>query len=67
MDEPVSYELRLLGRIGPAAREGFADLGIRIEPTTTLLSGALDQPALHTLLQRVKALGLEVLDVRRVG
>jgi len=67
MDEPISYELRLLGRIGPAAREGFADLRIRLEPTTTLLSGALDQPALHTLLERMRALGLEIVDVRRVG
>ena len=67
MDEGFSYELRLLGRIGPAAREGFANMGIRVEPTTTLLSGALDQPALHTLLEHLKVLGLEVLDVRRAG
>ena len=67
MDEPIRYELRLLGRFGPAARDGFADLGIRVEPTTTRLSGALDQPALHTLLERIKVLGLEVVDVRRVG
>ena len=65
MDEPISYELRLLGRIGPAAREGFADLGIRVEPTTTRLRGALDQPALHTLPHRMRALGLEIVDVRR--
>jgi hypothetical protein len=67
LDEPIRYELRLLGRIGPAARGGFADVGIRVEPTTTRLSGALDQPALHTLLEHIKALGLEVVDVRRVG
>ena len=67
MDERISDELRVLGGIGPAAREGFADLGIRVEPATSLLSGALDQPALHTLLERIRALGLEVVDVRRVG
>lgn len=59
------YEIRVIGSLGPAAREAFADLVIDVEPTTTVLSGELDQVDLHELLDRVRALGLELVDVRQ--
>ena len=67
MPAPVRYEVRVLGRVGPAARDAFADFGVRVGPTSTVLSGALDQAALHSLLERIQALGMEVVDVRRLG
>ncbi len=60
------YEIRVVGSLGPAAREAFADMALEVEPTTTVLSGDLDQPGLHALLDRVRALGLELLDVKEV-
>lgn len=60
-----TYEIRLVGSLGPAAREAFADMAVEIEPPITVLSGDLDQPALHALLDRVRALGLELVDVRQ--
>ncbi|TQM61851.1 hypothetical protein [Humibacillus xanthopallidus] len=61
------YEVRVAGIVGPAAREAFADLDIRIEETSTVLSGALDQAALHGIIERVAALGLELVDIRRTS
>jgi hypothetical protein len=64
---PVKFEVRVLGRLGPAGREAFADVDVRVEPATTRLTGAFDQADLHTLLERLGAFGLEILDVRRMG
>ena len=66
MPAPVQYQVRVLGRAGPCASEAFADFGLHVEPTATVLSGALDQTALHALLARVRGLGLELVDVHRV-
>ncbi len=60
-----SYEIRVIGSIGPAAREAFADMDVEVEPTSTVLSGTLDQGGLHAMLDRVRALGLELVDVRQ--
>ena len=60
-----SYEIRVTGALGPAAREAFADMAVEVEPATTVLTGDLDQSALHALLDRVRALGLELVDVKQ--
>jgi len=43
----VTYEIRVVGALGPAGREAFADLAVDVEPATTVLSGRLDQDDLH--------------------
>ena len=60
-----AYEIRVTGSIGPAGREAFADLAVRIEPAVTVLSGELDQCGLHTVLDRVRALGLELVEIKQ--
>jgi hypothetical protein len=60
-----TYEIRVVGSIGPAAREAFSGMGIELEPAATVLSGTLDQTGLHAMLDRVRALGLELIDVRQ--
>jgi hypothetical protein len=62
MDRHV-FEVRLRGRLGPAAQQAFAGLDVEVEPTTTVLTGVLDQDELHALLDRVQSLGLELLDI----
>lgn len=59
------YEIRVIGSLGPAAREAFSDLVVDVEPLATVLTGELDQAQLHALLDRIRALGLELVDVRQ--
>jgi hypothetical protein len=66
MPAPVHYEVRVRGRVGPAACHAFADFAVQVEPAATVLSGGLDQTALHGLMARLRDLGLELVDVRRV-
>jgi hypothetical protein len=67
MSEPINFEVRVLGRVGLAGREALADVDVRVEPARTRLTGAMDQAALHTLLEGLGAFGLEIVDVRRIG
>lgn len=60
-----TYEVRVAGALGPAAREAFADVIVEVEPTSTVLSAELDQASLHALLDRVRALGLELVDIKQ--
>ena len=61
-----NYEIKVVGSIGPAAREAFSGMGVDVEPAITVLSGPLDQGSLHQMLDRVRALGLELVEVRQV-
>jgi hypothetical protein len=62
-----AYEIRVTGSLGPAVLEAFADMEVTTDSCTMVVSGALDQPSLHALLGRVRALGLELLSVRQSG
>jgi hypothetical protein len=59
------YEIRVVGSLSPAAREAFADMLVEVEPTVTVLSGAVDQQGLRALLDRVRALGLELVGIKQ--
>lgn len=58
------YEIRVAGALGPAAREAFSDVVVDVEPPTTVLYAELEQADLHALLDRIRALALELIDVR---
>ena len=60
-----TYEVRVAGKLGRSAREAFTDIIIEVEPASTILSAQLDQSGLHALLDRVRALGLELVDIRQ--
>lgn len=62
----ATYEVRVVGPLGPAAAEAFDGLVVDDEPMATVLSGEMDQAALHGLIDRVRALGLELVDIRRI-
>jgi hypothetical protein len=60
-----TYEIRVVGLLGPTAREAFTDVTVEVEPSATVLCADLDQSGLHALLDRVRALGLELMDIRQ--
>jgi hypothetical protein len=60
------YEITVRGRLGGAIAEAFADVTATPSTAATVIRGDIDQPALQGLLERIDALGLELLDVRRV-
>jgi hypothetical protein len=54
--------------MGPAMREAFGDLQVHTDHGRTVLSGELpDQPALYSVLERLQALGLDLIDVSVEG
>ena len=57
------YQITVIGSFGPATHEAFADMAVEVEPTMTVLSGNLDQRGLHGVLDRVRALGLELVEI----
>jgi hypothetical protein len=59
------YEIRLSARPGARCAEWFTDLDVRTDGGVLLLRGELDQAALHGLLERVRMLHLDLLDLRR--
>jgi hypothetical protein len=61
------YEIHIRGRVGPELAEVFEGLSAEVQPVETVLHGELvDQAALHGVLDRVRALGLELMEVRRL-
>ncbi len=63
-----TYEITFVGQAGTALRGEFDDCEVSVGPgTTTLRADLPDQGALHGLMQRISALGLELVDVRVVA
>jgi hypothetical protein len=68
MSEPTSvyYRIRVRGLLGEMLLGAFPDLRAERSGAETVLVGMLpDQAALHGVLSRIEALGLELLEVRR--
>jgi hypothetical protein len=61
------YEIRIRGRVGRALLDSFEGMSSELEPVETVLHGPVrDQSELHGLLDRIQALGLELIEVRRL-
>jgi hypothetical protein len=66
-DGGASYEFRVRGHLGEMMRTAFPELEARFDGDDTVLSGALpDQAAVYGVLAAIEALGLELIEVRRV-
>ena len=61
------YRITISGRLGPAAREAFASFDITPDGLATALASEMDQAALHGALNRIRALGLELVGVDRLA
>jgi hypothetical protein len=65
--EMDQYEIRVRGRVTPAQLARFEGLRAAVEPVETVLHGPVqDQAALHGVIDLVNALGLELVEVRRL-
>jgi hypothetical protein len=63
----VDYAIRIRGHLGPSMLSAFPDLRSQVDGQDTVLSGAVpDQAALHGILSRIEAMGLELVELRRV-
>jgi hypothetical protein len=61
------YEIWVRGHLGETMRSAFPGLRAQRRGADTVLTGALtDQAALHGVLAEIEALGLELLEVRRL-
>ena len=65
--EPSGYELRVRGPIGPTMMQAFPTLAVSRSGQNTLLTGSLpDQSALYGVIHQLEALGLQLLEIRRL-
>jgi hypothetical protein len=61
------YQIRVRGRLGPMIRSAFPALRARVDGEDTVLTGVLaDQAAVYGVLAEAEALGLELIEVRRL-
>jgi hypothetical protein len=62
-----NYEIRIKGRVGDSVLQAFEGMTVTTEPVETILHGPIsDQEALHELLTELQALGLELIELRRL-
>jgi hypothetical protein len=67
-NQPMIYQVRLQGHLGPQWTDWFEGLTITLEDNgDTLLTGPVaDQAALHGLLRKVRDLGTPLISAIRV-
>jgi hypothetical protein len=63
-----NYEIRVRGHLGAAMLRAFPALAARTRGDDTLLRGCLqDQAAVYGVIAKLEALGLELLELRRLS
>ena len=65
--DPQPYKICVRGRLGETICCAFPTLEVRRRGDDTMLTGVLaDQAALYGVLAEIEALGLELIEVRRL-
>ena len=68
MVAPAEYEIRVKGRLSDSLCSALEDFTASVAPAETVMRGELrDQSELHGVLERIQSLGLELIEVRRLG
>ena len=68
MQPGCEYMIRIRGRLGATALSAFPTMGSQARGGETVLTGPLeDRSAVYGVLAQLEALGLEILEFRRVG
>jgi len=60
------YRITISGGLGETGREAFGDFHIERNGTNTVLVGDMDQSGLYGALNRIHALGLELVELSRL-
>jgi hypothetical protein len=64
--DPVLYAIRINGNLGATLLSAFPAMVPEQHGSVTVLTGVLDQSALHGVLAEIEALGLDLLEVRQI-
>ncbi len=68
MNVPELYEIRVAGHLSENWAARFEGLSMQQQPEgETVLSGLLDQAALHGVFMKIRDLGLNLISVNRIG
>jgi hypothetical protein len=60
------YEIRIAGQLDDTTVAAFAGLEVTHHNQVTVIVGEFDQAALHGMLERIRSLGLDLLEARRI-
>ena len=68
LDQPMVYQIRIEGHLGPKWTDWFGGLTIALEANgdTLLTCPVVDQAALYGLLRKVRDLGMPLISAIRV-
>ena len=64
---PALYAIEINGHLGGTVLAAFPAMAVEPRGAHTLLTGLLDRSALYGVLAEIEALGLELLEVRRLA
>ena len=68
MNAPELFEIRVAGHLSANWAARFEGLSVRHDPEgETVLSGMLDQAAIHGVLVKIRDLGLNLISINRIG
>ena len=72
LDRPATYQIRVPGELDESWSDWAGGMTITVEcegdgPPVTIVTGTLDQAALHGLLRRLYSLGLPLISVTCVN
>jgi hypothetical protein len=64
--DPALYAIRIDGHLGAMLLSAFPAMVPERQGSITVLTGVLDQSALHGVLAEIESLGLDLLEVRQL-
>lgn len=64
----LEYEISVSGELPAAVLDEVENFSVEIVPVRTVMRGpVVDQAALHGIINRLQSLGLELIEIRRIG
>ena len=64
----LEYEISVSGELPAAVLDEVEGFSVDVVPVRTIMRGPVaDQAALHGIINRLQGLGLDLIEVRRIG